>query len=124
MREVPVAEWQSFLDQFSRDHRAWLATVERVPTAGARQIAAAGRPLQAILPEVRDQRLVAIAIEFQGDSSEERKVTVMHPMRVRVYETGASRALEIEDERGDRTRLRFRSVPVGEMLDGLAPGEV
>lgn len=124
MREVPVAEWQSFLDQFSRDHRAWLATVERVPTAGARQIAAAGRPLQAVIPEVLDRRLVAIAIEFQGDSSQDRKVTVRNPMRIRVDETDASRALEIEDLRGDRTRLRFRAVPVGEMLDGVAPGEV
>jgi hypothetical protein len=29
-REIPIAQWPEFLDQFSREHRAWLATVDRV----------------------------------------------------------------------------------------------
>ena len=29
-REIPIAEWPEFLEQFSCDHHAWLATVDRM----------------------------------------------------------------------------------------------
>jgi hypothetical protein len=123
VREVPSAEWRPFLDQFSRDHRAWLATVECVRRGGRSQIAAAGRPLEAVKPERSGRGGVAIVIEFQGTSGADGGVKVMDAKYVRVKETPESRVLEIEDARGECTRLRFRAPPPGEMLDGVAPGE-
>lgn len=124
MHEVPSAEWQTFLEQFSCDHRAWLATVERIRSGGARQTAAAGRPLKAVTPEIHGRRSIAIAIEFQSDSRADGEVKVTNPTRVRVDDTAPSRVLELDDDRGECTRLRFRAAPLGEMLDGVAPGEV
>src|SRR5688500_14320610 len=37
MRDIPVAQWSEFLEQFSREHRAWLASVERVHPAAPRR---------------------------------------------------------------------------------------
>ena len=37
---------------------------------------------------------------------------------------GAARGLEIQDESGECTRIRFRAAPLPEALDGIAPGEL
>lgn len=127
VREIPSGEWQSYLQQFSRDHRAWLATVERVDAGGApSRVEAVERPLDAVTPEVAARRVVGIAIQFQEDPSRGDALHVDTPTHLRVDETsdGSARALEIEDQRGACTRIRFRSAPPLDMLDGLAPGEL
>lgn len=127
VREIPAGEWQDYLQQFSREHRAWLATVERVHAGGAPpEIQAVERPLDAVTPEVAARRVVGIDIQFQQDAPTGAALHVATPTHLRVDETaeGSARALEIEDQRGDCTRIRFRSAPPLDMLDGMAPGEL
>jgi hypothetical protein len=126
VREIPAEQWRPFLEQFSRDHRAWLATVERVHAGGPGYVAAPERPLGAVVPEGDARRVVGIAIQFQPDSRAGEPLRIDAPARLRVDETkeGAARALEIEDARGDCTRILFRAAPPLEALDGLAPGEL
>ncbi len=126
MREIPVAEWLEFLTQFSGGHRAWLATVDRA-TAGARgDVGAIERPLGSVLPEVSSGRIVGIEIRFQADPQARDSIRIDAPVRLRVDETaeGAARGLEIQDEGGECTRIRFRAAPLPEALDGIAPGEL
>jgi hypothetical protein len=125
-REIPAAQWPEFLEQFSRDHRAWLATVDRVHADSAGQIEPIARPLGSVVPQLTAHRIVRIEIRFQEDLRVPEAIRIDAPTSIRVDETasGVARALEIVDEDGECTRIRFRAAPLPEMLDGLAPGEV
>jgi hypothetical protein len=109
VREIPEREWPGFLEQLGRDHRAWLATVDRGGKIEVRE-----QPLESI--SARD----AIDIRI-GDKA----IHVEEPQAVRVEETneGATQALQIDDATGRRLTLRFRVAVAPGALDGLAPGE-
>lgn len=125
-REIPIAQWSDFLDQFSRRHRAWLATVDRLRPGEPRQTEAIERPLASVLPQRAARGIARIEIRFQENSYPREPIRVDAPTHVRVDETadGVARGLEILDDEGECTRIRFRSAPVPETLDGLAPGEL
>ena len=122
-RNVPREEWTEFLETFSRQHRAWLATVEQQGhlIGGVTP----GRPLAAVRPERHGPRVSAIEISFAGDSGG-GNVRVERPAMVRVQQTddGADRAIEIVDQDGICTRIGFRATATPEMLDGVTPGEI
>jgi len=126
MREIPVAQWSEFLDQFSRGHRAWLATVDRVHPDSSSHVEAVEQPLGAIVPQIAVSHVARIEIRFQEDPHAREPIRIDKPTSVRVDETadGAARGLEIIDEDGECTRVRFRAAPLPEMLDGIAPGEL
>jgi hypothetical protein len=126
-RDIPIRTWPRFLEQFGREHRAWLATVEReqLGEAGRTQFEAVEQPLARVTPEVRSGRVVGIDIQFL-EKLQARPIHIQLPTRVCVEETaeGVSSGVEIDDEDGNRTRIRFHSAPLPEMLDGVAPGEL
>jgi hypothetical protein len=109
LRDIPMAEWRPFLDKVGREHRAWLATVERAGLIQARE-----EPLQSISAEKE------IEIRIGGQA-----IRITEPRAVRVEETaeGATQALHIEDARTGEVTLRFRVVVAPGALDGLAPAE-
>ena len=125
VREIPEIEWPRFLEEFSRQHRAWLATVDSC-RPGPTRFRMEQRPLDSVTPDVAARRVVGIRIRFQQDPHAETAVRIDGPARLRVEETddGRARALEIDDERGECTRLRFRTTVPPEALDGVAPGEL
>ena len=122
--DVPRNEWPDFLDTFSRQHRAWLTTVER-PAGEINATGADPRPLAAVTSERDGHHVSAIEIAFAGDSHR-GLVRVENPIAVRLRTTdeGADRGLEIVDAEGVCTRVRFRAAARPEMLDGVAPGEL
>jgi hypothetical protein len=126
VREIPSAQWQEFLEQFSRGHRAWLATVDRVESGAPDHIEAVEGPLASVTPDVSARRVVGIEIRFQDDSHARAPIRIDTPVRVRVEETreGTAQGLEIQEEDGDCVRIRFRVAPLSETLDGVAPGEL
>jgi hypothetical protein len=125
VRDIPRAQWPAFLDQFSRTHRAWLATID-AGASGADGHAADAHPLSSITPFVYNDRVVHIDIRFQDDPQTNAPIRITAPGTLRVDETweGVAQALEIIDSHGISTRVRFRVAPRAEMLDGMAPGEM
>jgi hypothetical protein len=123
LREIPESRWPAFLDQFSRSHRAWLATVDHVGP-GAPPLDTGEHALRSVTPEESAGRILGIEIRFQEDARD--AVRIQAPTRVRVDETseGTAQGLEIVDQTGGCTRLQFRAAPLPEMLDGVAPGEL
>jgi hypothetical protein len=123
--DIPRSEWPAVLEEFSREHRAWLATVEHIDSVGSRHIEAAERPLNSVTPEMASRRVVGIDIQFQADSEGSDVIHVDTPTHVRMdrTDTGTARGLEIQDRRGGCTRIRFRAIPLPEALDGIVPGE-
>jgi len=124
-RNIPRAQWPAFLDQFSRTHRAWLATIDSGASAADRQTAVA-HPLRSVTPFVYNDLVVHIDIRFQDDDRSRDPLRITAPGTVRVDETtqGIAQILEIIDSQGVATRLRFRAAPTADMLDGVAPGEL
>jgi hypothetical protein len=122
--DVPRHEWPEFLETFSRQHRAWLTTVDQ-PAGDITTSADEPRPLAAVTSEGDGRRVSAIEIAFAGDSHG-GVVRVENPtsLRLRKTEEGADRGLEIVDDEGVCTRVRFRAAAIPEMVDGLAPGEL
>ena len=107
VREIPHHDWPAFLDRLGREHRAWLATLDR---SG--------------LVEAREQPLESISAGEGIDIRIGRKIVrVDEPQAVRVEETaeGGTRALQIDDAAGHRFTLRFRVAVAPGALDGLAP---
>jgi hypothetical protein len=126
VREIAPIEWPGFLEAFSREHRAWLATVERLSPGGEEHVEAVERPLARVTPASGGSVRVRILIEFEDGAPPTRAVSVDGPAALRVDETsdGSARGLEIEDGRGERTRLRFRIPEPPGLLDGIAPAEL
>ena len=124
-RNIPRAQWPAFLDQFSRTHRAWLATIDSGASAADRQTAVA-HPLRSVTPFVYNDLVVHIDIRFQDDDQSRDPLRITAPGTVRVDETaqGIAQTLEIIDSQGVATRLRFRAALTADMLDGVAPGEL
>jgi hypothetical protein len=118
--DIPREQWTEFLDTFSRQHRAWLTTIE--PSVRGSE----ARPLRAVEPVRERGVLSAIEISFAGDSGGDT-IRVEHPIALRLRQTaeGADRAIEITDDEGLCTRVGFRTtITPSDMLDGIAPGEL
>jgi|SRR5688572_9191748 len=111
-RNIPRAQWPVFLDQFSRTHCAWLATVDAGASTADRQTAGA-HPLRSVTPFVHNDRVVHIDIRFQDDDQTREPLRVTAPGAVRVDETteGIAQTLEIVDSEGVSLRLRFLAYP-------------
>ena len=117
IREVPTREWGSFLEQFGREHRAWLATVHVVDARGTvTRSAQIPLKLSAVSAD-------AVTLEFIGEA---HSFSARPPCALRIQETdiGAVQALEIDGPDGQFIRLAFRATALPEQLDGLAPGEL
>lgn len=106
-----MPQWRPFLDRLGREHRAWLATVQRAGLIQARE-----GPLESISAE----REKEIEIRIGGQS-----IRVANPRAVRVEETpeGATQAVHIDDGTAAQVTLRFRIAVAPGALDGLAPAE-
>jgi hypothetical protein len=126
VREIPQREWQAFLDEFSREHRAWLASVDRSGPEAECHVEVRDRPLGAVTADASGRGIVRIQIRFQQDSRAGEAVRVDAPSRIRVDEAadGAARMLEIDDDHGERTRIRLRVATPPGLLDGMAAGEL
>lgn len=125
-RDIPSSQWAAFLDEFSRTHRAWLATVDSVSSDDTVNVAAVERPLRSVSPRTRANRIVGLDIRFQENSEARSTLQVPAPVAIRADETaaGTTLAVEIVDVEGGCTRIRFRTAPPTEELDGIAPGEL
>jgi hypothetical protein len=120
MRDVPPGEWRAFLERFSREHRAWLATTHCIgPAAPVTRIRS--RALESVALQRRALEHV-VRLTFSGGQS----LYARRPRAIRVeqMETGAERALEIATADDTLVRLAFRATALPQELDGVAPGEV
>ncbi len=117
IRDVPEGEWQSFLERFSREHRAWLATVHVVDARGT-VTRSAQIPLKSAAASGD-----AVTLEFLCEG---HAFCAHNPRTLRIQQTDIElvQALEIDGSDGQFIRLAFRATALPEQLDGLAPGEL
>ena len=120
LRDIPATEWCSFLERFSREHRAWRATIHGIE----RGVAVTRIPSEAIRSITLEQHVPdpIVRLTFVNGVS----LCAPRPCAVRIQENGddAERALEVETADGALIRLAFRATARPEQLDGIAPGEL
>jgi hypothetical protein len=120
IRYIPPPQWRSFLERFSREHRAWLATVHgvehgrpvtRVPCVAIRVVSLEGNPPDCV-----------VRVTFRNGVS----LCAPRPVAVRVQKTndGPDRALEIDTAAGGFVRVAYRATARSEELDGVVAGEL
>ena len=116
VQDVPPAEWCSFLERFSREHRAWRATIHGIDG----RTAVTRIPSEAIRSIEFENQMVRLTL-VNGVS-----LCAASPCAVRVQRgaDGAERALEIETADGALIRLALRATARPDQLDGIAPGEL
>lgn len=120
MHEVPSSEWRSFLERFSREHRAWLATMHWVPAHGA-VMASHGAALESVRFDDQMPRTIVRVCFLDGPAVRLEQPQALH---IEQDDRGAERALEIATAAGGLFRLAFRATALPEELDGVAPREM
>jgi hypothetical protein len=120
IHDVPRAEWPEFLERFSREPGAWLATVHGIER---------GMPMTRV-PSARLKALTLVGDIPTGTLrltlANGISLCAPRPCALRVQQTDdwMERALEIETLDGALIRIAFRAVARPDQLDGLAPGEM
>jgi len=130
---VPLSHWEAFSQQFSRQHRGWLVTVETVDTRllgiDPDQAEAQGHVL------ARDGVLREVVMEKEGGMQrfriavEEEPNQLVHrtghlfTVQTETTESGAHQGLRIDDAEGTTTLVRFRTPAAPEVLDGIGKAE-
>jgi hypothetical protein len=120
--EIPREEWTAFFDRFSRQHEAWLATLEVFDPEMGAQEKAHDLPFKGITVDSENGALGTRVTISLGKTPEPQVThTVAGATRVWLEQTpaGANAALEIESADGAKTLLRFRSALPPEMVDGV-----
>ena len=122
--DVARGEWGTFLQQFSVDHRSWLTTVERCDAADPPEVLVRDLPLLDVTVDDPCGVAGAVQVTLASEEGDVRRVRIADPIAVRLVEPpGRVPWIEIHQATGECTRVRFRDVPLPELLDGIAPGE-
>jgi hypothetical protein len=121
-REIARAEWTSFFDAFSRQHDAWLVTVQAIDTdVGART---QGWNLR-FRGLTWDPDELAITLSLEAMSGEHLTHIVQRPTHVLLeqLENGVVGGVQLQSADAANTVMRFRSAVPPEAVDGISPGE-
>jgi hypothetical protein len=115
-QEIPRKEWPQFLDQFSRDHQAWLVTLEAQAGALGNQLLAGSRPLLGVSAEGDS---VSIMVGARPENHLDHRVTEAEHIWLEQNDEHNDLALQIESRDGVKTLLRFRSTMSAALLDHM-----
>ena len=122
VHDVPRRRWTDMLEDFSRGHRGWLASVVTVGPGPELLSHTEFRPLESVTVAQTGGRPTAVRVGFQGGPT----VLVEAPRTLGVdrRDDGAERALEIGAADAKFVRIAFRATALPEELDGIAPAEL
>ena len=122
IHDVPRWRWADALDEFSRGHRGWLASVVTVRPGPVLMSHTELRPLKSVTVAQTGGHPTAVRVRFQGGPT--ALIKVPRTLGVDRRDDGAERALEIDTADAEFVRVTFRSTALPEELDGIAPAEL
>lgn len=122
VHDVPRSRWADVLEQFSRGHRGWLASLVTVRPGPELASRTDWYPLESVTVAQTERHTTAIRVAFQSGPI----VCVRAPRTLGVdrRDDGAERALEIDAAEGEFVRMVFRATALPEEVDGIAPAEL
>ena len=109
---IPRSDWGSRLDELSRMHEGWLASLAIMARANGELVEFRQMPLVGVTAEPSGRITIAVA-EATGEHVTH---TILCPSQVllETTEAGANAALEIDSADGRKTILRFRRTALPE----------
>ncbi len=124
MREVPCAEWQPFLNQFSHAHEGQAADIASADPGTPMHLQARGLPLMGITMEgPTDDACIEIMAASADGTMLDHRIDHARRIRLREWNQGVSAEIEIIGAGAVMTRLRVGPVetdlPGGIVLDGI-----
>jgi hypothetical protein len=105
-RELPRGEWRQYFDDFSRELVTTVASIEVTGAEIGAQVEAERGVLTGVTYDDRDD-IVVIALDAEGDVTEELERTVYQPQKIYVGSDAATTVLDIEDAEGQKTLVRM-----------------
>jgi len=114
-KQIPVADWRRTLDDLSRSYDGAIASVEILGGEVGAEEEVHEQPLRGITSDPS-----GVTIRFEKPGGLRLDHCVAHPQKLRIVETdeGAVMAIEIEDDEGMHSLVRFRSpVPGASTID-------
>ena len=121
VQDVPHGRWVEVLEEFSRGHRGWLASVVTVGSGPDLLSHTELRPLESVTVAQSGAHPTAVRVRFQGGST--ALIKAPRTLGVDRSDDGAERALEIDAADATFVRIAFRATALPEELDGIAPAE-
>lgn len=120
-REIPKEEWGIFFESFSRQHEGWLVTLEILDTEIGAQLEERGLAFEGIVDELDETQGHKLMIMAGPTPDDHVTHSISEPVQVSLEQTddGADAALAIKSLDGTTALLRFRSLMLPEMVDGL-----
>ena len=119
-REIPIDQWQPFLDQFSQSHLGEKVTVKIIGRDIGDQTEMRDLPLVGITADTKASGGERIDVSAGDTLSPQITHAVIHPSHVRIAEDdeGHALAMQIESEDGPVTLVRFVAQPQ-ELPEGI-----
>jgi hypothetical protein len=109
-QEIQQNQWTVFLDDFSRQHEGWLASVEVMAADIGAQLEVENLPLEGITVASKQSEPETIAISLGKTPEDHITHTIKDPTHLWLEQAaaGANAALEIESDEV-KVLLRFRT---------------
>ena len=111
-RDIPIDEWQPFLDSFTRLHQGERLGIESVGPAKTARVELSQRPLLGVVavPDCGEGACIEI---IAGPEAEPQTRTIQRPslLSVTEREDGYPMILQITDDNGAVTLLRLEATP-------------
>jgi hypothetical protein len=105
---IPEEQWISYMDQFSRDHLGWSATIKVLDKNAGPQHVAENLPLQGISFDTKGSRPSSIEVSVGDQTSQHISHVVDMPLHIRqAEESNGAIDIEIEPARGPVTLIRM-----------------
>ena len=110
--EIPSEQWLSFINNFSRDHLDWPASLEILdPTLGDHSLAE-NLPLQGLSFDTKGTRPASLEVAL-GDAPNAPHIshTIEHPLHIYVADDPQHHAgtIEIEPAQGPKVLLHYHA---------------
>jgi hypothetical protein len=117
---IPQAEWNEFLEAFSRRHQGWLVTVETHDLKTGETVASRFIPLQSVQLDFEDQKNPRINVTVRSAQNEIKHI-LFRPsdLILEVSEDGNDKAIQVVSL-NTVTTVRLRVAAAPELVDGVA----
>ena len=110
-REITRREWESFFQQFTRDHQEWSVDVAGQGKDSTPSHEANGLPFEALTLHLdHTDEVLSILVRKDDVAQEHVYLSISRPCRVMIEKTGPDVRLHVDSTEGSSTIIRFRRV--------------